>query len=52
MDLDRITDPLRLAKVSHLLGTGKGCAMNAISYSTATRRSPTSRPVQLALWPT
>jgi hypothetical protein len=32
MDLDRITRPLRLAKGSHQPGTGKGCAMNAISY--------------------
>ena len=34
MDLDRITHPLRLAKGSHLAGSGKGCAMNAISYIT------------------
>jgi hypothetical protein len=32
MDLDRITHPLRLAKGSHHPGTGKGCAMNVISY--------------------
>ena len=32
MDLDRITHPLRLARGSHQPGTGKGCAMNAISY--------------------
>jgi hypothetical protein len=32
MDLDRITHPLRLARGSHQLGSGKGCAMNAISY--------------------
>ena len=33
MDLDhRITHPLRLAKGSHLPGSGKGCATNAISY--------------------
>ena len=32
MDLDRITNPLRLAKGSHIEGSGKGCAMNAISY--------------------
>ncbi|HZU46746.1 MAG TPA: hypothetical protein VFA16_05735 [Mycobacterium sp.] len=32
MDLDRITHPLRLAKGSHVPGTGKGCAMNVISY--------------------
>ncbi len=34
MDLDRITHPLRLARGSHLAGSGKGCAMNAISYIT------------------
>jgi hypothetical protein len=32
MDLDRITHPLRLAKGSHQPGSGKGCAMNALSY--------------------
>jgi hypothetical protein len=32
MDLDRITDPLRLARGSHQPGSGKGCAMNVISY--------------------
>lgn len=32
MDLDRITHPLRLAKGSHVPGSGKGCAMNVISY--------------------
>jgi hypothetical protein len=32
MDLDRITHPLRLAQGSHQPGTGKGCAMNVISY--------------------
>jgi hypothetical protein len=32
MDLDRITHPLRLARGSHPPGSGKGCAMNAISY--------------------
>src|ERR1700750_246151 len=32
MDLDRITHPLRLARGSHLPESGKGCAMNAISY--------------------
>jgi hypothetical protein len=32
MDLDRITHPLRLARGSHQPATGKGCAMNAISY--------------------
>jgi hypothetical protein len=31
-NLDRITHPLRLAKGSHQPGSGKGCAMNAISY--------------------
>ena len=32
MNLDRIAHPLRLAKGSHQPGSGKGCAMNAISY--------------------
>jgi hypothetical protein len=32
MDLDRIMQPLRLAKGSHQPGSGKGCAMNVISY--------------------
>jgi hypothetical protein len=32
MDLDRITHPLRLARGPHQPGSGKGCAMNAISY--------------------
>ena len=32
MDIDRITHPLRLSKGSHQAGSGKGCAMNAISY--------------------
>ncbi len=32
MDLDRITHPLRLSRGSHQPGSGKGCAMNAISY--------------------
>lgn len=32
MGLDRITHPLRLARGSHQPGSGKGCAMNAISY--------------------
>jgi hypothetical protein len=32
MDFDRITRPLRLAKGSHQPGSGKGCAMNVISY--------------------
>jgi hypothetical protein len=32
MDLDHITHPLRLAKGSHQPGSGKGCAMNVISY--------------------
>jgi hypothetical protein len=34
MDLDRITHPLRLARGSHQAGSGRGCAMNAISYIT------------------
>ena len=32
LDLDRITHPLRLAQGSHREGSGKGCAMNVISY--------------------
>jgi hypothetical protein len=32
MDINRITNPLRLAKGSHQPGSGKGCAMNVISY--------------------
>jgi len=32
IELDRITYPLRLAKGSHKPGSGKGCAMNVISY--------------------
>jgi hypothetical protein len=32
MNLDHIDHPLRLAKGSHQAGSGKGCAMNAISY--------------------
>ena len=34
MDLYRITHPPRLAKGSHQPGSGKGCAMNVISYIT------------------
>lgn len=32
MDFDRITHPLRLARGSHQPGSGKGCAMNVVSY--------------------
>lgn len=32
MDLERITHPLRLARGSHQPESGKGCAMNAISF--------------------
>jgi hypothetical protein len=32
MDFERITEPLRLARGSHQPESGKGCAMNAISY--------------------
>jgi Protein of unknown function (DUF732) len=39
MDLDRITHPVRLAKGSHQPGSGKGCAMNVISYSKRRRGS-------------
>src|SRR3984957_3301647 len=38
MDLDRITHPLRLARGSHQRGSGKGCAMNAISYTNGDER--------------
>lgn len=33
LDLDRITHPLQLAKGSHQPGSGKGCAMNVVSYT-------------------
>jgi hypothetical protein len=33
IELDRITHPLRLARGSHQPGSGKGCAMNVISYT-------------------
>jgi hypothetical protein len=39
MDIDRITHPLRLAKGSHQPGSGKGCAMNVISYTNRRRGS-------------
>src|SRR5271170_3325268 len=39
MDIDRITHPLRSAKGSHQPGSGKGCAMNVISYIKRRRRS-------------
>ena len=32
MDFECITQPLRLARGSHQPGSGKGCAINAISY--------------------
>jgi hypothetical protein len=38
MDLDRITHPLRLASGSHQRGSGKGCAMNVISYTNGDER--------------
>ena len=38
MDLDRITHPLRLARGSHQPGSGKGCAMNVISYTNGNDR--------------
>jgi hypothetical protein len=38
MDLDPITHPLRLARGSHQPGSGKGCAMNAISYTNGDER--------------
>jgi hypothetical protein len=39
MDIDRITHPLRLARGSHQPGSGKGCAMNVISYINRRRGS-------------
>ena len=32
MDIERITHPLRLARGSHRAGSGKGCAMNVLSW--------------------
>jgi hypothetical protein len=52
MDLDRITHPLRLAQGSHQPGSGKGCAMNAISYingDTAITDFPTCSARPLAI---
>ena len=37
MDLERITNPLRLAKGSHQPGSGKGCATNVISNTNGHR---------------
>jgi hypothetical protein len=39
MDVGRITHPLRLAKGSHQPGSGKGCAVNVISYLNRRRGS-------------
>src|SRR5258708_16156991 len=39
MGMDRITHPLRLARGSHQPGSGKGCAMNVISYINRRRGS-------------
>jgi len=52
MDLDRITHPLRLARGSHRPGSGKGCAMNVISYIVGDARvtdfpSCSARPLSL-----
>jgi hypothetical protein len=52
MDLYRITHPLRLAKGSHLPGSGKGCAMNVISYVSGDRQitdfpTTSARPLSL-----
>lgn len=33
LELERITNPLRLSAGSHQPGSGKGCAMNVISYT-------------------
>ncbi|EUA42531.1 gp57 domain protein [Mycobacterium xenopi 4042] len=62
MDLDRITHPLRLAKGSHRPGSGKGCAMNVISYvngeteitdfpTCSADRSPSSFKPVTTCWP-
>src|SRR6201998_4115272 len=40
MDLERITHPLRLARGSHQPGSGKGGAMNAISYINGDEQIP------------
>jgi hypothetical protein len=37
MDLERITNPLRLAKGSHQPGSGKGCATHVISNTNGHR---------------
>jgi hypothetical protein len=50
MDIDRITNPLRLAKGSHQPGSGKGCAMNVISYINGDEQI-TDFPVCSARWP-
>lgn len=34
IDWDRIIQPLRVARGSHQPGSGKGCAMNVVSYIT------------------
>jgi len=34
MNIERITYPLRLARGSHRAGSGKGCAMNVLSWMT------------------
>jgi hypothetical protein len=52
MDLDRITYPLRLARGSHRPGSGKGCAMNVISYINGDKQvtdfpSCSARPLSL-----
>jgi hypothetical protein len=52
MDVDRITHPLRLARGSHQPGSGKGCAMNVISYITGDERvtdfpTRSARPLSL-----
>lgn len=38
MGVDGITPPLRLAKGSHQPGSGKGCAMNVVSYTNGDER--------------
>ena len=50
LDLDRITHPLRLARGSHRPRSGKGCAMNAISYTNGDTASRTFLPARPVPW--
>ncbi len=51
MDLERITHPLRSAKGSHQPGSGKGCAMNVISYINGDTHITDFPTARLAHWP-